>query len=161
LEIPVAARDAVLIAVVTYAVVTDLRTRRISNRLTYSAAVIGLAINTLAAGWSGLAVSSLGLAVGFGLLLLPFLFGAMGGGDVKLLAAIGAIKGPYFVVVAMIYAGLAGGVLAAGYLARQVGFRPSFLYLTGGWLKKPSGPPRLGIPYAPAIAAGALIAIFY
>ncbi len=44
-------------------------------------------------GWDGLAFGLKGLAVGFGLLFIPYLFGAMGAGDVKLLAAIGSFIG--------------------------------------------------------------------
>ena len=45
-------------------------------------------------------------------MLLPYVFGAMGGGDVKLFAALGTFLGPWPTVQAFLYTLLAGGVLA-------------------------------------------------
>ena len=46
--------DGILLVTLGCAVVTDLRTRRISNRLTYPAAALGLAVLAAAGGWGGL-----------------------------------------------------------------------------------------------------------
>lgn len=105
--------DTILIAGLLYAVLTDLRSRRISNKLTYPVMLLGLVANTVMGGWAGLGHASLGWAAGLGIMLLPFLLGAMGAGDVKLLAAIGAVKGPQFVLVAALYACVAGGAACA------------------------------------------------
>jgi prepilin peptidase CpaA len=59
-----------------------------------------------------LASSALGLAIGFLPLFIVFVIGGLGGGDVKLMAAIGAIKGYPFIVYALFYSGLVGGLLA-------------------------------------------------
>ena len=84
----------------------------------------------------------------------------MGGGDVKLLAAIGALQGPQFVLLTAVYAGLAGGVLAVGYLLYQRGLAGTVAYTTGGRIggARP-GAPKAAIPYGPAIAAGAAVAL--
>jgi prepilin peptidase CpaA len=158
---PTAALNGLLLITLGWAVVTDLKSRRISNRLTYPAAALGLAIHTATGGWGGLATSALGLLLGLGLLLLPFYLGAMGGGDVKLLAAIGALQGPQFVLMTAVYAGLAGGVLALGYLIRQRGLAAAVRYSAGGWVGgvRPDAPKAGAIPYGPAIAAGALIVL--
>jgi prepilin peptidase CpaA len=155
------ALDAVLLAALGWAVVTDLRTRRISNRLTYSTAAVGLAVHALTGGWGGLTWSALGLLVGLAVLLLPFLLGAMGGGDVKLLAAIGALQGPQFVLLTAVYAGLAGGVLALSYLIHHRGLAAAVRYSAGGWIGgvRPDVPKAGTIPYGPAIAAGAVIVL--
>src|SRR5262249_58939178 len=114
-----------LVVALGWAVVTDLRARRISNRLTYTTAGLGLAIHAAAGGWGGLSWSAVGLLAGLAAFLLPFLLGGMGGGDVKLMAAIGALQGPQFVLLTAVYAGLAGGVLAVGHLLRRRRRRPT------------------------------------
>src|SRR6185312_9798891 len=78
-----------------WAVREDLLFHRISNRLTGSLLCVGLVLRTLAGGWSGLEQSLLGVLVGLGCLLPFYIARAMGAGDVKLLAATGALLGPY------------------------------------------------------------------
>ena len=101
-------------AVVTGAIAsyTDLKFARIPNKLTLSAAALGFIINFIFKGTSGLLFSAAGLAAGLGLLLIPYLLGGIGGGDVKLLAATGAIGGAKFVFFTTLFGALAGGVLA-------------------------------------------------
>jgi prepilin peptidase CpaA len=153
--------NGVMLAALGWAVVTDLRARRISNRLTYPTAALGLAVHAATGGWGGLTWSALGMLVGLALFLLPFFLGAMGGGDVKLMAAIGALQGPQFVLLTSVYAGLAGGVLALGYLIRQRGLAAAVRYSAGGWAGgiRPAAPKAGSIPYGPAIAAGAAIVL--
>lgn len=67
---------------------TDLRTRRIPNRLTVAAFVLGLVHRAWFDGWAGLADAGQGFALGFGLLFALWLVGGGGGGDVKLLGAL-------------------------------------------------------------------------
>jgi prepilin peptidase CpaA len=157
----VKALDTVLIAGLLYAVLTDLRARRIPNHLTYPAMLLGLVANTALGGWHGLGQSALGWAAGLGVMLLPFLLRAMGAGDVKLVAAIGAIKGPEFVLVAALYACVTGGLLALYYLIRERRVASVTRYIVYGWFwaLKGSGPKAGAIPYAPAIAAGAVLAL--
>jgi prepilin peptidase CpaA len=108
------------------ACVSDLRTRRIPNALTFSAAAAALIFHFIAGGWQAAGQSLVGLFVG-GLLFLPmFALRGMGAGDVKLLAAVGAWLGPIQVVIAAVATSLAGGVLAIvvaiayGYLRRAL-----------------------------------------
>jgi prepilin peptidase CpaA len=153
--------DAVLIAGLLYAVFTDLRVRRISNKLTYPAMLVGLVGNLVIGGWGGLGHSMVGWSTGLAIMLIPFLLRAMGAGDVKLMAAIGAIKGPEFVLVAALYACLTGGLLAIFYLYRERRVTSTFKYVTYGWLwaLKGQGQKAGAIPYAPAIAAGVVLAL--
>jgi prepilin peptidase CpaA len=73
--------------------VTDLRSRRIPNWLTYPAAPIGVGLHALAGGWPEAKLSVAGLALGL-VLLLPFvLLRSLGGGDWKLVGALGAFLG--------------------------------------------------------------------
>ena len=89
----------------------DLRTRRIPNYLTLGGAAAGLGYQLGAHGWPGLAGSLAGLVLGFSLLLLPYLKGGMGAGDVKALAAMGAWLGLVRTFHLFIYMGLSGGLL--------------------------------------------------
>jgi prepilin peptidase CpaA len=153
--------DLLLLGVLAVAVATDLRQRRISNRLTYPAMAIGLAANAWAGGWNGVSTSIAGWLLGAGLLLLPFGLRAMGAGDVKLMATIGAFKGPQFVLMAALYASLAGGLLALLYLVKERRLKATLCSLAGGWIGGlgGSGAKAGAIPYAPAIAIGAMIAL--
>jgi len=153
--------DTVLIAGLLYAVFTDLRIRKISNKLTYPVMLFGLLANLAIGGWEGIQFASLGWLAGLGIMLLPFLLGAMGAGDVKLMAAIGAVKGPEFVLTATLYACVAGGLLAIYYLIKEKRVANTFRYIAFGWFwaLKGNGPKAGAIPYAPAIAAGVVLAL--
>jgi len=72
------------------AAVSDLRTRRLPNWLTVPAFAAGLLAHTVVNGFAGLGFALLGFATGFGLLLVLWLIGGGGGGDVKLMGALGA-----------------------------------------------------------------------
>jgi len=104
----------------------DIRTRRIPNALTLSAALAGLVFHITTSGTAGAQLSAGGWATGLFLLLPFFVLGGMGGGDVKLVAALGAWLGASPTFWLVIYAGLAGGVLglftaiAHGYLRTAV-----------------------------------------
>lgn len=94
------------------AAVYDYKTRRIPNFITLPALAVGLVLNTYQSGFGGLEESLLGLLLGVLLLLMPFAFRGMGAGDVKLLAAIGALNGPHFVLYTFIYGAMTGGIMA-------------------------------------------------
>ncbi|MEX2416249.1 MAG: A24 family peptidase [Paenibacillaceae bacterium] len=91
---------------------TDIRWMIIPNRLTLSAAGLGITIQTVVYHWTGLITSVMGLSVAFVLTLGLYLIRGVGAGDVKGLAALGAITGAQFTVsvliIALIYAGVVG-----------------------------------------------------
>ena len=153
--------DIFLVAALIWASVTDLRSRRIKNWLTYPAMVAGLTVNTVAGGWSGLGMSAAGLMAAIAIMIIPFAMRVMGAGDVKLMAAIGALKGPHFLMLVVLYASIAGGLLALLYLARERRVGSTLRYIAYGWYGalRGNGPKAGAIPYAPAIAAGALVAL--
>ena len=120
------------------AVVEDLRRRQVPNWLTAAGAAGGLACAAWG-GWHGLETAAAGALMGF-LILLPFHWcGAMGGGDVKLMAAYGAFLGPSGILLAAVFAAVIGGLSAGGAL-----------------LCNPRAP---AIPYAPAIVLGAWVSL--
>jgi prepilin peptidase CpaA len=89
----------------------DIRTRRIPNALTLSAALGGLLFHLTQSGIAGAQLAAGGWVVGLILLLPFFALGGMGGGDVKLVAALGAWLGPSETFWLAMYAFIAGGVL--------------------------------------------------
>jgi len=104
--------------VMVTATVSDLRHGRIPNWLTYPAAVFGVGAHVLAvAPWTaGLQDSLLGLLLGFGILFLAYMFGGIGGGDVKLAGCLGALVGLEVTALGLLYMGLLGGVMAFGIM---------------------------------------------
>jgi prepilin peptidase CpaA len=96
--------------------VGDWRSRRIPNYLTFGGALAGIVFQTAVFGWHGLTQALLGLFLGLGLLILPYMIGGMGAGDVKALGAIGAWLGPKGCLVVFCYMGLAGGIMSLGFL---------------------------------------------
>ena len=90
----------------------DYRERRIPNRLTAYSFVLGLALHLALGGWRSLANAALaGVAAGV-VFLMFYLAGGMGGGDVKLMAAVGACAGMSHVAALLITTAIAGGAFA-------------------------------------------------
>jgi len=98
---------------------SDLRSYRIPNWLTFGGAALGL---LLAASTGSLAVakaSLVGLLIGLIVLLPASAVGAVGMGDVKLLAAVGALVRFPLVLPAAVYTLLWGGLFALGLALRR------------------------------------------
>ncbi len=155
-----------VIALVAIAVYTDCRWRLIKNWLTLPAIILGLLLNSLATGWSGLLFSLMGLGAGLVLMMIPFLLGQMGGGDVKLMSALGALLGAYPILNVFLYTMIAGGLLALGFaLYRRQGLSTvrrtwhlavgMFIFRTGP-VPDPNNDQPIIMPYSLAIAAGTL-----
>ena len=89
--------------------VKDVRGRTIPNWLTYSGLLMGLAVRASALGWAGLRAGLLGVLVGGGIFYLLFVVGGMGGGDVKLMAAVAAWAGKAETLRVLIAAAPSGG----------------------------------------------------
>jgi len=161
---------AVLLAMVLAAAVYDVRYRRIPNWLTLAGVLAGVALNGfLDQGRPGLFVSSLlGLAMAFGVYFVLYALRAMGAGDVKMMAAVGAIVGwrdwfGIFIITAMI-----GGIMAlilvamrgrvkktlwnvAFILSELKGGRPAYMRREELDVKNPKA---LGLPHGAVIAVG-------
>lgn len=165
---------AAYVAMLACACWTDAKRARIPNALTFSGMALGLTLASLPSG-IGLATSALGLVVGGAVPLLLHRLGVLGGGDVKLFAAIGAFVGLTPVLAVILVAFAAGGVLtlAAAVCSRRLravlsNVRDGLAQMTGTLLLQrripdgrsiPVSPQR--VPYAFAIAAGALYPLFY
>lgn len=91
---------------------SDSWSRRIPNWLTVPAAVVGLGLNAIGSGWSGVwkALAGAGLALG---LLLPLVcLRGLGAGDWKLMGALGAFLGPKQILWVLF-----GAIFVAGLMA--------------------------------------------
>ena len=154
------------------ACIIDLRTRRIPNVLTFSAAAAGLVYHTALGGWDGFATASLGWVAGLLLFLPLFLLRGMGAGDVKLLAAFGALLGPQLTLVAALAAAIIGGIAALLLIVmrrRVVETTQNIHHLLRFWMTaglRPAPGLVLGcadtvrLAYALPITAGALATIW-
>lgn len=155
----------VVAAAAIAAAAIDLRTRRVPNVLTAAIALVGLAIAAMGLGRVGIWLALAGCLVGLALMLPGYLIGAMGGGDVKLLAAVGTLLGPGATLRAFVASAIAGGLIAvvvawrrgrltatvtgAAALAASVGSRIDEINDTGRDNR---------FAYAPAIAVGVIVA---
>ncbi len=150
------------------AAATDIAWRRVPNWLTVPAAVAGLVLATAASGVHGLLASAAGLALGLSVGIAAMALGApFGGGDTKLLAAMGALAGPAFVASAALYGALAGGPLAVaqalrrGRLKQSINAIVTFVAASAGRAKPirlEAVSTGLTVPFAVALAAGAAAA---
>lgn len=137
----------------------DLKTGKIPNKLTFSAIAAGIVLNTCFHGFGGLIFSLKGFAAGICLLLIPYLMGGMGAGDVKFLGAIGALQGSYFVFITMLAAGLAGGAISLLlYRFRYFLAVPSFGLLRFSIVRADPQTGKLAFPYGIPILIGLLFA---
>lgn len=156
--------NSLLIVILLICCYTDLKSRRIYNKLVFPGVVIAVLSHFVLQGWSGLAHSLLGLGVGLGILLIPYFLGGIGAGDVKLLGLVGAIKGTIFVVQASIYMALIGAVIALFILLFVKGrFRSviTFLFnrMVGNKTPLLLDKTKKWFPYGVAIAGGAFIGL--
>lgn len=101
-----------LVCLLATAAISDLRSQKIPNVLTYPAMVLALMYHAWSKGMEGVVFSAEGWSTGLGLLLVPFFLSVMGAGDVKLMAAVGAILGPMRTLNAFLFVCIAGGIYA-------------------------------------------------
>ena len=102
---------AVLIPATLYASWIDYSERRVPNWLNAAIIALGFVVQYAYFGGAGLAAGGLGLLVGLGVLIGPWLIHGMGAGDVKLMAAIGVWFGPMMTLVAFACGAIIGGVV--------------------------------------------------
>lgn len=155
----------------------DVRSRRIPNRLVFSGAMVGVLLNSIpfhidglllpVVQPAGLLMALAGLALGLVLLMPMYMMKALGAGDVKMMAMIGAFLGPRPVFIAMLLTFLSGGVMALAVAAwhgslRKVGSNTFHLLLqsllrgVNGHMPQVDKPAVATgkLPYAIAIATG-------
>jgi prepilin peptidase CpaA len=147
--------------------VTDTLYSKIPNLCNFLLIILGFGLNSYQAGFAGTGMALLGLVTGLGLFLVPFLLGGMGAGDVKALAALGALLGPGNIFQVFLYTAIFGGMmgvlhyLAAGKLWEKLLILAGTVRMGGmPGVVKAYVPPKAGkteplrFPYAAAIAFG-------
>jgi len=104
--------DICLMILMVVAVFTDLKSRRIPNILIWAGLVFAFSYHFYTRGVPGLIYGLKGFAAGIVILLVPFILGGIGAGDVKLLGVVGAFKGITFAINTFLWMALWGGALA-------------------------------------------------
>lgn len=147
----------------------DICYRRIPNPFVLATLLVGFFVNVAFAGMNGALASLGGCALGFFLMFVLHIFGAMGAGDVKLFAAIGAVAGANLVLPMFIVVTLTGGVLGVISMLRAGQVKTTMLrvfhivigLLPGNRVPRFAVPNdrKLTIPYGVAITFGSLISI--
>ncbi len=125
-------------------VLTDIREKLILDVITLPSIVI-LVIVRFFIGEEPFTTYLIGGVVGFGLLLLLAVVskGGMGGGDIKLYAAIGVVLGPALTVMSLVLASFVGAVVGLLLIALKIVKR------------------REPIAFGPSIMIGTLVAYLY
>jgi prepilin peptidase CpaA len=103
---------AVLIALVLIAAIYDLRYRKIPNWLVLAGLLIGIGLNAFLFEWAGLRIAGLGIGFAFLIYFPLYAIRAMGAGDVKLMAAIGSLVGPWPWFGIFLFTAMVGGLMA-------------------------------------------------
>ncbi|HHX75715.1 MAG TPA: peptidase A24 [Firmicutes bacterium] len=101
---------------------TDLKSRKIYNKIVLAGFVSAWVLHLVSQGIAaGTKYTFYGFFTGVALLLVPYLVGGMGAGDVKMLGVIGAFAGSGRVVQIMLASALAGGVIALVTILKEGG----------------------------------------
>ncbi|MDH7480967.1 MAG: A24 family peptidase [Armatimonadota bacterium] len=156
----------ILVLMLGFAVYTDIRFGKIYNKLTLPCMALGILLGAVSNGWMGF-LSSIG---GILIILIPFLLFApaagIGGGDVKLMMAVGALLGYKAAVWAVLISAVVGGALAVitVLIYREFLNTTKNVFLSAV-LKAPmvlaGGSKGLKVRYSPAIAIGTILTIIY
>jgi len=110
------AERVLLYGVMVICAMSDLISGKIYNAITYPAAALGLILALVSGGWTELGHHALGLAIAFVPFFVIFLARGIGGGDVKLMGAAGAIMGYPLIVAGLFHTVLVGGVVAVAVM---------------------------------------------
>lgn len=163
----------VLVPGVLYASWVDYAQRRVPNWLNAALILAGFGAQGWFHGVSGLGDGALGLLVGFGVLIVPWLMHGMGAGDVKLMAAIGVWFGPWMTLVSFAVGAMIGGAVAVVMIASTGRLHHALANLNIIWTKcqsrdtlfsefgsaKSFGDTSMLLPYGVPLTAGSLLVL--
>ncbi len=164
----------ILAALVVVAAVVDLRSGKVPNWLTYPAIAAGVVGHALTArlasggGELGLAGALAGFAVGFFPLAACWLAGGIGGGDAKLMGAIGALGGWRFALSTVVYGIIVAAIMAVVVMVRRrlvrrtlrrVWHTLQLLLAPGARPADPTSSDSPTVPFAVALCVGAAGAV--
>lgn len=158
---------ALLLPLLGWACVSDVRSRRIPNAAVVAIAVAGVATSLLSIPALPGAVRAFeGMGIGFAVWFPFYALGMLGAGDVKLFAAAAAWLGPRGALQGALLAALVGGVLAIVFLLAENGVVLTSVRLgtalrSPNTLREATAPRSTRVPYALAISAGVLAAAYF
>ncbi|MEN8132144.1 MAG: A24 family peptidase [Pseudomonadota bacterium] len=171
-ESPIALGLLILILII--AGYTDIREHRIPNILTFGGLILGLLLQSWMLGGDGFLSGLAGFLIGLGIFLPFYILGkGMAAGDVKLMAALGALLGPQLTLFAAASSLVAGSVMGIGILIIRGGAAVALqrywstlkcFAVTGTFNYVPPRHDEAAatrFPYAIAIAAGTLFAVIW
>lgn len=171
LTIPSPAAFGVVALFVATCIATDLRSRRIPNALTLSGIGTGLVLGGFLDGLGGCLAAAAGALLAVVLLLAPFAMGGIGGGDVKMMAAIGSLIGPRALLASLLAGMLLGGLVAVGVLMRR-GRLGETLFAMGATIRSAlmtrsldplrasaSAPNAVALPYSIPLGIGTMLVL--
>jgi len=151
--------------------ITDLRERRIYNKVTFPLMLIGVSVNALPVGWRVAAgdprVGIYGFLVGLGVLFPAFAINMIKAGDVKYLAGVGALGGPWVALFTFLYGSLAHGLISLVILARRGEVKAAFSNI-GYWFSRSAMTMKPAdfeartqgqLPYAASLAVGLTVSV--
>lgn len=152
-------------------VTSDLATRRIPNALTVSGMAAGLVLGAWTHGLAGCVAAAGGLLLAIALLIVPFALGGIGGGDVKMMAAVGSLVGPQALLASLLAGMILGGVVAVGVLWRRERLGEK-LHMLGAMLRSAAlmrsmaplrapapGADTIALPYSVPLGLGTALAL--
>ncbi|MEH7333228.1 prepilin peptidase [Neobacillus drentensis] len=161
----------VLILSLLISLYTDIKNRKILNTVTFPTLIFSFLYHIWTNGFDGFLFSGKGFLTGLCLLIIPYILGGMGAGDVKLMAAIGALMGTSFVFYSFIYTALIGGVIALLLIIKTNGFRntiKSFFFNVvflrsnlGSMILAKNKESSISFPYGVAIVLGTLCTLVW
>ncbi|WP_151732991.1 A24 family peptidase [Paenibacillus tengchongensis] len=153
------------------AFITDIRHMRIPNALSLAMLGTGLLFQMLFCGWKGLFIAACGAGTGFLVLLILYLIRAVGGGDVKLFAAIGAWIGALPTLQLLVYSVFIGAIIGwiivlsrreTGKRLRSLLSRSAGMLLHGGQVQLPAaGGDLLRFPFMLAVVPAYICTYIY
>ena len=157
----------ILCMMLAVCIITDMRAGKIYNLVTMPCMLAGPALGAIAGGVSGMTDRLLGMAIVFIVIMLLSPLTRLGGGDVKLLIAVGALQGFHFTIWALLFTGMAGGLLALVTITRRRLMKQTTVNMMTNMVSLAAGAPTdlatgsaVGkIQYSLAIALGALAAL--
>ena len=147
----------------------DARFSKLPNWLTISGVVVGLGIHLTTDGLAGLVFSLLGLVCRTVVLLLLYIFKALGAGDVKLFAAIGALTGMQFALYGIMYSVLFAGLIGVILLIYKQPWMRRAIEAVINWGRKLASRESVELkskeivqfPFMYAVMPGILVSAYY
>ncbi len=151
----------------------DWRFRRIPNWLTVSGFVLGLGINGIVSGWTGVKGGLEGAGIATAVLIVPVILRGIGAGDLKLMIALGACLGPWKFLNVLLASIFIAGFMAIVEVVRKRRVKETLgnmavlirAFATFGMDAREAivtldDPGTLRLPFGVAIALGMLLVVF-